>query len=131
MKLLKSIVDISDAKAFFEALQDHKDALLDYEEDVQDVKKFFANQREIFDKAIKMLDIFEANRSYVLDKETLAIVAELDRITRLASPYSEIHKLPDLIEKFILLSIGNWRNLRGRAQRRETGWRGRDARGGV
>jgi hypothetical protein len=101
MKLLKSIVDISDVKAFFEALQDHKDDLLDYEEDVQDVKKFFANQREIFDKAIKMLDIFEANRSYVLDKETLAIVAELDRITRLASPYSEIHKLPDLIEKFM------------------------------
>ena len=101
MKLLKSIVDISDVKAFFEALQGHKGALLDYEEDVQDVKKFFTNQREIFDKAIKMLDIFEANRSYVLDKETLAIVTELDRITRLASPYSEIHKLPDLIDKFM------------------------------
>ena len=37
----------------------------------------------------------------MLDKETLAIVAELDRITHLASPYSEIHKLPGLIDKFM------------------------------
>lgn len=101
LKMLKAIVEINDVKAFFDALQDRKDDLLDFEEDVQDVKKFFANQREIFDKATKMLDIFEANRSYVLDKETLNIVGELDRITRLASPYSEIHLLPDLVERFM------------------------------
>lgn len=101
MKMLKTIVDINDVKAFFDALRDRREELLDFEEDVQDVKKFFANQRKIFDKAIQMLAIFEANSSYVLDKETLKIVGELDRITRLGSPYSEIHLLPDLIEKFM------------------------------
>lgn len=101
MKLLTTIVEINDVKAFFDTLLDSKEDLLYYEKEVQDVKKFFANQRAIFDKATKMLDIFKANESYVLDEEMLEVVAELDRITQLVSPYSEIHLLPGLIEKFI------------------------------
>lgn len=99
--LLEQLVRIKDIKAFFDYLHDEKDALLDYEEDVQDVKKFFKNQREIFDKALKMLSIYEGNRSYVLDPATIEVVNEMERITRLPSPYSEIHKLPELVEQFI------------------------------
>ncbi len=101
IKLLKSIIEINDVKVFFNTLQDLREDLLDYEEDVQDVKKFFANQRTIFDNAMKELDIFEANRSYVLDQKTLDIVFELDRITHLQSPYSQIHLLPDLVRQFV------------------------------
>lgn len=101
IKLLKSIIEINDVKVFFNTLQDLREDLLDYEEDVQDVKRFFANQRTIFDNAMKELDIFEANRSYVLDQKTLDIVAELDRITHLQSPYSQIHLLPDLVGQFV------------------------------
>jgi len=99
-KLFEQIDKLKDIKAFFEYLQDEKEALLDYEEDVQDVKKFFKNQRAIFDNALKMLDIYEGNRSYVLDPETIKLIAEIEKITKLASPYSEIHKLPELIEQF-------------------------------
>ncbi len=74
--------------------------MLDYEEDVQDVKKFFKNQRPIFDNGLKMLAIYEGNRSYVLDPETITLVEQIEKITRLQSPYSEIHKLPELIEQF-------------------------------
>ena len=100
-KLLEQIEHIKDIKSFYENLQDEKDALLDYEEDVQDVKKFFKNQRAIFDKALKMLEIYEGNRSYVLDPETINLVDHLEKITRLQSPYSEIHKLPELVEQFM------------------------------
>ncbi|MEA4892469.1 MAG: BREX system P-loop protein BrxC [Peptococcaceae bacterium] len=99
--LLEQLVRIKDIKAFFDYLQNEKDDLLDYEEDMQDVKKFFRNQREIFDKALKMLSIYEGNRSYVLDPETIRVINEMERITRLQSPYSEIHKLPELVDQFI------------------------------
>jgi hypothetical protein len=100
-KLFESVCLIKDVRAFFEALLEKKEELLNYEEDVTDVKKFFLNQREIFDKALKMLNIFEKNRTYVLEKKTTALVSEIERITRLKSPYSEIHLLPDLIDEFI------------------------------
>jgi len=40
-KLFKEILQINDATAFFEKLYEVKDELLDYEEEVFDVKKFF------------------------------------------------------------------------------------------
>ncbi|SPF40064.1 conserved hypothetical protein [Candidatus Desulfosporosinus infrequens] len=100
-KPLEQIEKIKETKAFYDYLVEEKDALLDYEEDVQDVKKFFKNQRDIFDKALKMLAIYEGNRSYVLDPETIKIIEDIEHITSLPSPYSEIHKLPELIEQFI------------------------------
>ena len=99
-KLFEQIERIRDIKTFYEYLQSEKDALLDYEEDVRDVRKFFGSQRKIFDNALKMLDVYEGNRSYVLDPETIKLVGDIDKITRLGSPYSEIHKLPDLVEQF-------------------------------
>ncbi|ANY65663.1 hypothetical protein BBD42_03695 [Paenibacillus sp. BIHB 4019] len=100
-KLLELLIKIKEIKAFFEYLQAEKDSLLDYEEDAQDVRKFFKNQREIFDKALHMLTIYETNRSYVLDPETIGLVENIEKITRLSSPYSEIHKLPELVEGFM------------------------------
>jgi hypothetical protein len=98
--LLTDILAIHDVKSFFGALQDRKEDLLDYEENVQDVKKFFAHQGGIFDKALKMLAIYENNRSYVLDGPTVKVVGEIERIIRLSEPYAEIHKLPELMDEF-------------------------------
>ena len=100
-KLFEQIERIKDVKGFYEYLNIEKDAFLDYEEDVSDVKKFFKTQRVIFDKSLKILDIYEGNRAYVLDAETVELVETVDKITRLQSPYSEIHKLPDLIDQFM------------------------------
>ena len=74
-KLFKEILQINDATAFFEKLYEVKDELLDYEEEVFDVKKFFKNQRDQFDKALKQLDIYEKNKTYVLDPETINTVS--------------------------------------------------------
>jgi hypothetical protein len=99
-KLLIDIIAINDVKSFFDALQDRKDDLLDYEEGAQDVKKFFVHQKNIFDKALKMLAIYENNRSYVLDEPTIKVIDEIERINKLQKPYAEIHKLPELIDEF-------------------------------
>jgi hypothetical protein len=99
-KLLEQLERFKDTKSFYEFLHANREALEDYSEDVQDVKKFFKNQREHFDNALKMIDIYEGNRSYVLDEETIRLIGEIDKIRLLPSPYSEIHRLPDLVEQF-------------------------------
>ena len=48
-----------------------------------------------------MLDIYEGNRTFVLDAETKQLIGDIEKITKLQSPYSEIHKLPELIERFM------------------------------
>jgi hypothetical protein len=99
-KLLEEIERIKDIKAFYDFLYTEREALLDYEDNVRDVKQFFKNQRSIFDKALKMIDIYEGNRSYVLDPETIKLTKEIERIVKLQTPYSEIRELTDLIDQF-------------------------------
>jgi len=99
-KLLEQVERFKDTKSFYEYLHSEKDALLDYEEDVRDIKKFFKTQKTIFDNALKKLDVYEGNRAYVLDSETIGIITSIEKISKLTSPYSEIHKLPELIEQF-------------------------------
>jgi len=99
-KLLEQLDRFKDTKSFYEFLHREKEPLEDYAEDVADVKKFFKHQRKHFDNALKMLALYEGNCSYVLDEETIKLIGEIEKITMLESPYSEIHKLPDLVDKF-------------------------------
>ena len=99
-KILEDILKIKDSKDFYETLYEIKEELLDYEEDSADVKKFFKNQKEHFDKAVHQLNIYDKNRSYVLDKDTIKIVEAMEAIVKSKEPYSQIQKLPNLISEF-------------------------------
>lgn len=102
-KAFAELLKIRDTKEFFEEFHSKKDELLDYGEDAQDVKKFFdtdSKQKEIFDKALRMVTIYTKNKTYVLDKNAIELYEQILRITELPKPYSEIFKLPELIEKF-------------------------------
>lgn len=101
-KVFEEILKIKDAKEFYERVYELQDELLDYEEDVFDVKKFFKNQKDQFDKAVHKLDIYEKNKTYVVDPETIKIVEEIQSIVKSKKPYSEIHRLPNLIEEFVI-----------------------------
>ena len=100
-KLFEDISQINDATGFFEKLYEAKEELLDYEEEVFDVKKFFKNQKEQFDKAVKQLGIYDKNKTYVIDRETIKLVKEMETIVKLANPYSHISRLPSLINDFV------------------------------
>ena len=101
-KVLERIMQFRDTKGFFEALQSAKDDLVDYAQDVSDIKKFFAGgQKGIFDKAVELLAIYEGSRTYVIDEDTIALVAEIEKIVKKFSPYSEIHLLTELRNKFM------------------------------
>lgn len=100
-KLFDEIIKIKDTKEFYERLYEIKEDLLNYEEDVFDVKKFFKNQKEQFDKAVEKLKIYENNKTYVVDRDTIKIVEEIQDIVNSSKPYPQIHKLPGLINEFV------------------------------
>lgn len=100
-EILEEIIKINDLKEFYEKVYELKDDFTDYAEDVDDVKKFFKNNKEQFDKAVHQLNIYEKNRSYVLDKDTIDNIDSIEMIVKLKEPYNQIHKLPNLIQNFI------------------------------
>src|SRR5699024_5356722 len=95
------IIRIKDVKEFYERVYELKEDLLDYEEKVFDVKKFFKNQKEEFDKAVHQINIYEKNRTYVVDAETREVVGQIEGIIKSREPYSQIHRLPNLVDEFI------------------------------
>lgn len=99
-KLFEELIKIRDVKAFFEYLNTERETLLDYVEDIADVKKFFKNQREIFDNAMKFINIINNNSSYIIKHEVVSTIKDIKAIVDMPSPYSHIFKLPDLVEKF-------------------------------
>lgn len=99
---LEKIFKIHDAKEFYDELQKDKDLFLDYAEDSVDVKKFFdSNQKDFFDKAVHKIGVYNENKTYVLDKEVIDLVEQMKKIVCSKEPYSDIHKLPSLIDKFV------------------------------
>lgn len=98
--LLESILEIKDVFKFYEKLSEIKDELLDYEESVIDVKNFFKNQQGYYDRALNDLSIYEKNKSYVLDNETIQTVKDIKDIVYATKPYAQIPKLPSLLDTF-------------------------------
>lgn len=98
--LFETALEIKDNLRFYETLQDRKKELFAYAEDIVDVRNFFQNQQGYFDRALVDLGIYEKNRSYVLDKETVQVVKEIEDIVYGGKPYPRIHELPGLMESF-------------------------------
>jgi hypothetical protein len=100
---LEKINKIHDAKEFYDQVQHEKDLLLDYAEDSVDIKKFFdSNQKDFFDKATHKVEVYTGNKTYVLDKYVIETIGQIQEIVGSKEPYSEIHKLPSLIDKFVI-----------------------------
>ncbi len=103
-KVFNKILRKGDTKGFFEEIQKNKAELLDYGEYAVDVKKFFdeeGKQKEIFDRALRMVKIYKKNKTYVLDKTAIEAYEQIARIVNSSEPYREIYKLPELVDKFI------------------------------
>jgi len=99
--MLTEIVDISNPIEFFRYVDSHKDDLLDIAEDIAPIITFFdGEQKTIFAKAWKYIDIFNNSKTYVVDKELIDMVESIKSIATKSTPYSDIHKLPSLLEQF-------------------------------
>jgi hypothetical protein len=101
-KLMQAIVQLTNAKEFYEYVSKHQDELLDYSDDYEPVKAFFGGeQQQIFTRTLDMLEIYDDSKTYIVDKSLEDVVAQMRAIVNMPSPYKDIPKLPDLREKFV------------------------------
>ena len=65
------------------------------------MKKFFSgDQITIFDRAIRLMAIYDDSRTFIVNKEIESIVEQVKTIMKKAAPYSDIFKLPGLLDEF-------------------------------
>ena len=102
MKLLRSILQYTAPLEFFQYVSKQRESFYDLAEDYEPVKAFFAGeQKQIFQRALDMLEIYEDSKTYIVDAELEDIVAQMKTIVRKPVPYGDIPKLPELREKFM------------------------------
>lgn len=99
--LLNKVAGTTDPMEFFRFIDGKKGDFLDIAEDISPVIAFFAGeQKGIYAKAWKYIDIFNNSKTYVVDRELIAVVDKIKAIVTKPSPYAEIHKLPALLDEF-------------------------------
>ena len=100
--LMQSVIQIQSALDFFTTVSKNKDDFLDFAEDYEPIKTFFAGEQStIFTRALDMLAIYDDSKTYIVNDELEEIVAQMRSITRQEKPYTNIPKLPELRERFI------------------------------
>lgn len=101
-KNLEEVVAIKNPAEFFKTVDRMRDDLLDDAEDVAPVFNFFnGEQKAIFEKALKMVGMFETSKTYVRDQELIALVEKMNNIINSKNPFGEIYKLPDMTQQFV------------------------------
>ncbi len=100
-KLINDVLGTRSAIDFFEEINRKKDDYLDLAEDYEPIKNFFSGeQKGIFDKAVDLMKIFNDSKTFVVDEQIENVVLNINTILKKPDPYSDIYKLPDLIENF-------------------------------
>lgn len=100
-KLMVNVLQMKYSSDFFSGLDKIKDDYLDFVEDYKPVKEFFeGDQKGIFEKAIRLMGIYNDSKTFVTDNEIKMVAAEVTDILKQINPYGQIKKLPDLLERF-------------------------------
>lgn len=100
-ELLNAVIQTSYTNEFFNAVSAKESDFLDFAEDYALVKKFFSGEQvKIFDKALKYLHIYEKSKTYIVDTDIEYIAEQISNIINLSSPYGQIFRLPELLDKF-------------------------------
>ena len=105
--LMLNALNIKFSNEFYKYIFEKSDNYLDFAEDYEPLKSFFSGEQVvIFDKAIKLMKIYDESKTFIVNQELEQIVFDINSILKKPSPYSEIYKLPDLLKKFINLYDG-------------------------
>ncbi|MDO5135215.1 MAG: BREX system P-loop protein BrxC, partial [Eubacteriales bacterium] len=101
-KLMTEVLQIKNANEFFAAVDKGRDDFLDFAEDFEPVRKFFhGDQITIFDKAIRLMTIYDDSHTFIVNDEIESTVSQIKGIMKKPAPYSDIFKLPGLLETYI------------------------------
>ena len=101
-KLMSDVAQLKNATEFFASVDRDRDDYLDFAEDYEPVKKFFAGEQiTIFDRAIRLMAIYDDSRTFIVNDEIESTVAQVKAIMKKAAPYTEIKNLPGLLDQFM------------------------------
>ena len=100
-KLLIDVLDCKYPTEFFALVDSTQDYFLDFAEDYEPIKKFFAGeQKGIWETSLKLMKIYDESKTYIVNKDVEAAVKAIKTILQKPSPFSDIYRLPDLNDKF-------------------------------
>lgn len=101
-RLLNEIIQMKYPTEFFAGVDARLDSLLDFAEDFEPIRSFFAGEQlAIFDKAILLMGIYDDSKTFIVDEEVERTATEIKAIMQKSAPFGEIHKLPELHQRFI------------------------------
>ena len=99
--LLNEARQIEAPLEFFRTVASRRDDFYDFLDDYEPVKAFFyGEQKDIFDKALETLAIYEHSRVYIADPRIEELANAMRVIVTKERPYSDIPKLPALRQNF-------------------------------
>jgi len=99
--LLRAITQIQSPMEFFKKVNSDRDSYLDFAEDYEPVKAFFAGEQKIiFERALRLMKIYDESKTFIVDEKVEGYVAAVKAILKKEFPYSEIPRLPELLDNF-------------------------------
>ena len=101
IRIMSDIVHIQFPVEFFQTVSKRQDDLLDFAEDYEPIKAFFAGeQKGIFDKSLLYLEKYDDSKTYIVDAELENVVDAVRTIVKKDKPFADIPKLPELLKQF-------------------------------
>jgi hypothetical protein len=101
-KALEDLTAITEPVEFFKSVDSKRDDLLDDAEDTAPVFDFFrGEQKVIFEKTLKYIQMFEDSKTYVREQDITDNVEQMEAIVNSRNPFSQIQKLPEMCDKFV------------------------------
>ena len=99
--LLRAAMQMQSPIEFFDTLHRKRDDYLDFAEEYEPVKAFFGGeQRIIYERALKLMGIYDNSKTFIVDEQVESYVASVKAILDKDSPYADIPRLPELLDKF-------------------------------
>lgn len=100
-QLMNQLLPLRNPAEFFAAVDEKREELLDFAEDYEPVKRFFAGEQlEIFDRAIHLVGIFEDSKTFIVNQQVEEIIGQVCAIMKKPSPFGDIYKLPSLLDRY-------------------------------
>ncbi|MCM1237727.1 MAG: BREX system P-loop protein BrxC, partial [Ruminococcus flavefaciens] len=100
--LVSSVIGIKSTTDFYAEICNKKNDFLDFADDYEPLKAFFAGEQvKIFDRTLEKMKIYEESKTFIVNNDLEKVVDEIYAIIKKSAPYSEIFKLPDLLDKYI------------------------------
>ena len=100
--LLREVIQIQSPMEFFSRIHSKKDEYIHFADDYEPVKAFFAGeQKAIFERALRLMGIYDDSKTFIVDEKVEEYVGAVKTIIEKDAPYSDIPKLPELLENFI------------------------------